>query len=237
MSTANRSSFTELPVVLSIARASWRSMPRLVASGIASIMYLWCVAWLISPESPFFFAVGAIGIAPLILLCIDGIQGYLFDSEFVRPPLRKRVFSSICVIGGAGVLAGWSVFSVVIADTAGSAALQITAVASTFAAAMVVLVATIALPLFAIRSDASIRAMCVCAVLTLVRHPLPSLCALLFSAALVWCGLTWFVGLLVLVTPIFAILSVAAACATLPALGVDLPRITPVLTHQGTTKR
>ncbi|MGB4134998.1 MAG: hypothetical protein WA971_00430, partial [Microbacterium sp.] len=56
-------------------------------------------------------------------------------------------------------------------------------------------------------------------------RPLGAIAALACTAAVVWLGLTWFAGLLVLAGPVLIVLMVGAAWTALAASGVAVPAL------------
>ncbi|MEI3844637.1 MULTISPECIES: hypothetical protein [unclassified Microbacterium] len=211
----------------SLGRAAWRALPVLAACGTAAAGLAALAFWIGLRMPGFVPLIAVVLVAPLLAVSIDAVQRHLFEEPTAVHRARRVLVPAI----GCAVPAAFAVGSTVLgvlADSNGSWPLQVLAVAAVGAAVVAALVAVVALPVAAWRADVSVRSVVVFSLVAVVRRPLGAVAALLAAAAVVWLGLTWFAGLLILVVPVLTVLMVGAAWPTASASGVRLPALVPV---------
>lgn len=216
------------PVLRRLPGAAWRSLPALAVAGVVAVGAWWVAGWMLGVDSPVVSIAAGLVCGAMAAVAVDAVEREVFDLGRGGSRRWRSAALAMAVGAVAGGLAAWSTFAAVVAEAAASALLQVTAVASAVAVAAVIIVAAVALPVVAARPDATARAVLIAGVVAVVRRPLPSVAAVLCSAAIAWLGLTWFAGLLVFVVPVFATLAVAAAWSSAAPLGVALPPLSPL---------
>ncbi|MFE6734763.1 hypothetical protein [Microbacterium sp. NPDC057741] len=211
-------------VLLRLPGAAWRALPWLAACGagitLAVVVALWITAWTPVLAPP----VGALLASPFLAWAVDAVHRQLFDEQTAVSHRRRLLAAAIGCVAPAA-LAAWSTIVAGLADTSMAWPLQVLAVAAVVAAAVCAAVGVVAVPLAAIRADAALRSVAALSFIAVVRRPLGALAALACTAAVVWLGLSWFAGLLVLAGPVLVVLMVGAAWTTVVSAGVDLPAL------------
>lgn len=213
------------PVLLRLPGAAWRALPSLVTLGLVVFG-----AWILAVS--FFGPVGVltpVSVAAAAVLptswTLGSVQREIFDDPTVWP---RRTLLVVLALMVPAFVAGWSIFTASVAAVSSSGFFAGLAVACALAALVVALIAVVAVPIGAMRSDVGISSVIRVAAVAAVRRPLASLTALVVPTVLTWAGLAWFNGLLLLVAPVLILLAVPAAWSTGSALGVTLPRLSPL---------
>lgn len=214
-------------ILLRLPGAAWRALPLLTLCGAAAAGLVALAAWAGVIAPPLVPVLAAAAASPLIAVGMDAVHRQLFV-ELTPVSRARRMLASALACTIPALLACWSVVVAGIADAAGSWPLQVLAVAAVAAAVICAAVAVVALPLALWRADASLRSIALLCLLAAIQHPLGSLAALASAAAVVWLGLTWFAGLLILVVPVLVVLSIGASWTTAAAAGVRIPRLSPM---------
>jgi hypothetical protein len=209
-------------VLLRLPGAAWRALPWLAVCGagtsLAVVVAFWSTAWMPVLTWP----VGALLASPFVAWAVDAVHRQLFDEQTAAPRRRRLLAAAIGCVAPAA-LAAWSSLVAGLADASSAWPLQVLAVAAVVAAAVCAAVGVVAVPLAAIRGDAALRSIAALSFVAVVRRPLGALAALASAAAVVWLGLSWFAGLLVLAGPVLVVLMVGAAWTTALSVGVHLP--------------
>lgn len=211
-------------VLLRLPGAAWRALPVLAVCGVGTAgvttLAVWVTAWM----PVLAMSLAAVLVSPLFAWAVDAVHRQLFAERTHVPRGRRALAAGIgCVV--PAMFATWSTLAAGLAEATQSSPLQVLAVAALVAAAVCAAVAVVAIPLADVRDDAALRSIVAISFVAVARRPLGAIAALGCAAAVVWLGLTWFAGLLVLAAPVLIVLMVGAAWTTAVAAGVDLPML------------
>lgn len=213
------------PVLLRLPAAAWRALAPLGLTGAATLVaWTFGAAWL-GTTSPLLPVLVVVAAAAPAAWALGAVHAQLFD----RPPVRYPRRLLLVLLGGGVpvVAASWSMLTAVVADAAGAPFFQVLAVAASLVAVLLAAVAVVAVPVGAMRDDVGLVTLVTVSAVAALRRPAGPLAALAVTAAVVWLGLTWFGGLLLLAAPVLILLSVAAAWPAATASGVALPPLVP----------
>ncbi|HTN57167.1 MAG TPA: hypothetical protein VL043_02760 [Protaetiibacter sp.] len=202
--------------------AAWRALPALGTLGIVSLLVTAAIAWAVGWNLTFAVLPATVLLSPVIMWAIDSLHEHMFDQP-QRPRLTVRLVRVLVLTSLPIALLTWVLIVVPLAEV--SIFFQLALYLGAAAAVATAAIATVAIPLGAVRGDVGLRALIIAAVLAVARRPLGAVAALTSTLAVAWCAGTWFLGLAVFIAPVWVVVSVVGAWTSAAAIGITTPRI------------
>lgn len=202
-------------------------MPALVIGGVWAVSVAVALVWALGPANPWMPLLYGALISPAALWVVDCLHGGVFDGKARRPPYARRLRATMIIVSFPATAATCALLAEMAAGATHLVLFEVLVLAGVLSTLFAVAVATVAIPLAAVRSEIRMRTVYGFAVYSTVRRPAGPAAALLSGLAVVWLGLTWNSGLLFLVLPLVVLVGTAAAWPAAAAAGVTLPPLLP----------